>query len=135
MSKSSYIRFSLRLWGEKLNPHIITNALGIKPSTSYEKGYTKNLSSGKTSAPKDLGIWVFEQVVVTSVKEELDSLLLKLGGRNMKSIEGVQIAILDFYLGLTNDNSRLDESYECVIDNNSLNALRELGVDFRITVA
>ncbi len=134
MCDSQLIRFSLRLWGEQLKPQLVTDALGFEPSYSYEKGYRKQLSSGKTAAPKELGIWVFERVVEFSFENELNSLLKILEGKNLKEIDSVQIVILDLYLGLSNNNSVLAKSYECRLDNNVLTQLGDLGLDLRITV-
>lgn len=135
MNKSQCIRLSLRLWGEKINHELITNSLGLKPSLSYERGYVKTLSSGKTTTPKDLGIWVYEKNIDSTLEHELDSLLCSLAGRQLKNIEGVQIAILDIYLGLSDEDSSLPNSYECRIDNASLLRLGNIGVDVRITVS
>ncbi|WP_131177821.1 hypothetical protein [Phytopseudomonas dryadis] len=135
MNKSKCIRLSLRLWGEKINHELITNTLGLKPSHFYERGYVKKLSSGKTTTPKDLGIWVYERNIESAFEHELDSLLCSLAGKSLKSIEGVQIAILDIYLGLSDENSSLSDSYECRIHNSSLLRLGDLGVDVRITVS
>lgn len=135
MSNSQCIRLSLRLWGEQINHELITNALGLKPSLVYDRGHVKKLSSGKTTAPKDLGIWVYEKTIESSLEHELDSLMCSLAGRKLKDIESVQIAILDIYLGLSDDNSSLPGSYECRIDNSLLLRLGDLGVDVRITVS
>ncbi|MEZ3137383.1 DUF4279 domain-containing protein [Stutzerimonas kunmingensis] len=135
MSNSKRIRLSLRLWGEEINHELITNTLGLKPSLCYERGYVKILSSGKTTIPKELGIWVYEKNVETTLEHELDSLLLSLADRQLKSIESIQIAILDIYLGLSDEDSSLTDSYECRIDNASLLRLGNLGIDVRITVS
>lgn len=135
MSNSKRIRLSLRLWGEEINHELITNTLGLKPSHCYERGYVKILSSGKKTIPKELGIWVYEKNIETTLEHELDSLLLSLADRKLKSIEGIQIAILDIYLGLSDEDSSLTDSYECRIDNASLLRLGNLGIDVRITVS
>ena len=134
-TNSKIIRFSLRLWGKDLLPQQVTSALGFKPSYSYEKGYTKKLSSGKVSAAKDLGIWVYEQVVESSFESELESLLKKIEGKNLKEIEGVEIVILDLYFGLSDSDSLLSESCEFRIDSGILSQLVNLGLDLRFTVS
>jgi len=134
IKSSQLIRFSLRLWGDRLNTQVVSIALGIEPSYSYEKGHVKKLSSGKLSAPKKLGIWVFEAEVKFSFEDELISLLQKFSGEDLKDIEGVEIAILDIYFGVSDFESILDESYECRLDNSSLLELNKLGLDVRITI-
>lgn len=132
---SRVIRLSLRLWGKNLISQKVTNALGFQPSYSYEKGYTKKLSSGKVSAPKDLGIWVYEQIIESSFESELASLLKKIEGISLKEIEGVDIVILDLYFGLSDNDSLLSDSYEFRIDNNMLLQIVNLGIDLRLTVS
>jgi hypothetical protein len=132
---SKMIKLSLRFWGEQLNPQTVSDNLGLKPSYSYKKGHTKQLSSGKTTAPKELGIWVFEKQVMTSFEDELDILLNKIKCKNLKSIDGVDLIILDLYFGLSDNDSQLDSSYECRIDEGALLKLAELGLDVRITIS
>lgn len=135
MSDEQLIRFSLRLWGKEIAPQVVTDALGVEPTYAYEKGFKKKLSSGTTTAPRELGIWVLEQIVESSFEDELKVLINKVKSANLKDIEGVEIVILDLYFGLSDEDSTLDESYQCRISNDALVQLSELGLDLRITVS
>ncbi|MEW8092706.1 MAG: DUF4279 domain-containing protein [Candidatus Thiodiazotropha endolucinida] len=135
ISENQVVKLSLRLWGERLKPEEITEAFGFEPSYSYEKGYRKPLPGGRLSAPRELGIWVFQQAIKHSLEDELYSFLNKIKDKDLKCIKGVQIIILDLYLGLSDNDSVLENSYECRIDNNVLLEIAQLGVDFRITVS
>jgi len=135
IKSSQLIRFSLRLWGDELSTQVVSTALGVEPSYSYAKGYVKKLSTGKLTAPKELGIWVFEVEVKSSFENELMCLLQKFDGEDLRDIQGVQIAILDLYFGVSDSESILDDSYECRLDNSSLLKLNKLGLDVRITIA
>jgi hypothetical protein len=128
------VRLSLRLWGENLRPPAVTNALGLEPSEAYEKGFTKKLSSGTTTAPRPLGMWALHHVVTSSLEAEILSFIEKIGVNSLKHIEGVDVVILDINLGLSDNESRIEEHYECMLNSDVINKIHVLGLDVRITV-
>lgn len=131
----SMIRLSLRLWGERLEGGAVSEILGVTPKYSYAKGYQKQLSSGKCTAPKDLGIWVLEHVVSNSLEDELMAFLAPMPACALTSIPGVEIAILDVYFGLTDTDSVLEKSFEFELSTETMARLVELDAKVRITIA
>jgi len=134
MKKEQTLRFTVRLWGEKIQPEIVTQYLKLEPKYSYEKGYERKVGE-KFAKPKELGIWVYEHIVDSSFEDELGLFVQKFNGTQLREIPGVQIAIMDLYFGLSDTNANLPESHESRIELVVLTQLQKLGVDVRITIS
>lgn len=134
MTNGKLIRLSLRLWGEDLDPDEVTRSIGLAPTRSYRKGYTKELSSGEKTAPKKLGMWGYEKISENSFETDLADFVDEFKGKDLFSVEGVQIAILDLYFNVSDENSALLTTYEYRLESSAMKLITSLGADVRITI-
>jgi hypothetical protein len=129
-----FVKIGVRLWGELLEPDMVTEALGFQPSQSHLKGDVKKLSSGNFSAPRELGMWCHTREVGSSLELELRALLDLMEARNLKEIDGVEHAIVDIFIGLSDEDYHVKESFEFRLDNKILKMLHNMGLDIRTTI-
>lgn len=129
-----FVKIGIRLWGRMLQPNTITEILGLQPSQSQLKGDVKRLSSGNLSAPREFGMWCYTKEVSTCLELDLRTLLDSIKGRNLKEIDGVEHAIFDLFIGLSDENYHVQESFECRLVNKALEKIYKLGLDIRITI-
>jgi hypothetical protein len=129
-----FVKIGVRLWGEALQPDIITEILGLQPTQSQLKGDVKKLSSGNFSAPRELGMWCHTREVSSSLEFELKALLDSMEARNLKEIDGVEHAIVDVFVGLSDEDYFVQDSFEFRLENNILETLFSMGLDIRTTI-
>jgi hypothetical protein len=113
---------------------MITEILGLQPTQSQLKGDVKKLSSGKFSAPRELGMWCHTKEVSSSLEFELKALLDSMEARNLKEIDGVEHAIVDIFVGLSDEDYYVKESFEFRLENNTLETIFSMGLDIRTTI-
>lgn len=129
-----FLKISLRLWGTELDPDKVTEILGITPTEHQMRGDLRTSPDGKKSRTLDLSHWVYTINASKMVDEEIDDLLKLLAYKDLRSIEKIEHAILDVYVGLSDENFIVSSSFELRIDNNIINRIGRMGLDLRVTV-
>ena len=133
MKKSPSRTLEIVFIGSDLDPKSVTETLGIEPTDSYEKGFQKKIN-GKQSKPRGVGMWCYKVEIKSCFEEELENLLKMFGKLSVQDIRGVDRASLHIYLGLSNDESVIESTFDCVISPTSLTKIQKMGLDVRITV-
>ncbi|RBW52093.1 DUF4279 domain-containing protein [Marinobacter sp. F3R11] len=129
-----FVKIGVRLWGEELQPDKITEILGLQPTQTQLKGDVKKLSGGNLSAPRELGMWCHTREVSSNLELELKALLDSMEARNLKEIDGVEHAIVDIFVGLSDEDYYVQESFEYRFENNILETIFSMGLDIRTTI-
>lgn len=133
MKNTSSIVLKIVFIGSDLDPINVTDTLGISPTDSYAKGFQR-IRDGKKSKPRSVSMWCYKLEVTSSFENELESLLDKFNKLDVRDIDGVERASLHVYLGLSNDESVIENSFDCVIAPSSLTKIQKMGLEVRITV-
>ncbi|WP_369625106.1 DUF4279 domain-containing protein [Marinobacterium sp. BA1] len=119
--------------GSKLDPNNVTNTLGITPTDSYEKGFQR-IRNGKKSKPRNVGMWCYKSEITSPLEDELDSLLAMFEELSATSIHEADRSSLHIYLGLSNDESVIESSFDFSISQKTLNKIIKMGLDLRVTI-
>jgi hypothetical protein len=102
---ASLVAVSVCIRGVELNPHLVSDTLGIVPSRLQRKGDIKITSTNKTVVAK-IGLWNLDSGVESKdICEHIDKLATKIGGKAdlIRSIEGVSEAYLDVFIAADAD--------------------------------
>lgn len=133
MSEIASKWFSVVLLGEDLDPNTVTDVLEVVPTDKYEKGYQREYK-GKLSKPRAVGMWCYRREITDPFHKDLENFLNIFKKTNFPEISGVERASLHMYLGLSNDDSKLEDSFEFILHPNVISKLKDMGLDVRVTI-
>jgi len=125
---------TLFLKGDALDPHLLTDLLGVQPTKAHAKGRVWTTSGGTEVTEKN-GLWMLS---LTGGLSDVSSLILRLhaviekSGRPVLQLPGVSEAFIDFLVmapALPSGGADCHLS----INNSSIIALGELGLPVEIS--
>jgi Domain of unknown function (DUF4279) len=136
VQSSDELTISLYLYGDKLDPSIVSQMVGAPCSECQTKGATKTLRSGKTVVAKT-GVWVLKsESKSTNLDQHITELLTPfkhVSTSVVSLIPGIEFALLDVHISAP----KLDRAWpdrELRLSNESLARLAVLGFELQLQV-
>jgi len=129
---------ALYLYGDKLNPAVATEKLGVNPTSSRYKGQVVvGRKTGREFAPAKIGVWVLDvDSKSLNLSDHIKILASKFGSGHIPflEIEGVEEAEIDVFIaGDTDDECHGKVRFE--LNNEAIAALAHLSLPLRFTAS
>lgn len=121
--------FKVVFAGKELRPYSLSKMLKTEPTSSYERG-----SSLAGRKPRPIGMWSYRQPIEGAFEDELEKFLNIFPMVDFREVENIERASLHIFLGLSDDDSILESSYECLLSPDCIKKISNLGLEVRLTI-